>query len=810
MPTELFPTPPEPVIYAYSLPGVPSHEGCLKIGYTSRDPKTRIAEQLTTPALDYRIELTLSAVRTDGTFFRDSDVHKVLQHNGFLRMIDGSEWFRFIRAVDAVKHRRNTLTDRVKDFTMRPEQAEAVNVTAEYFSDSGNQPKFLWNAKMRFGKTFAAYQLCKRMNFRKILVVTFKPVVESAWSDDILTHKDFDGWQFISNNTAALTGRRIDDEFDSADKGKPVVVFGSFQDLLGTNSEGGIKAKNEFIHATEWDIAIFDEYHFGAWRNNARAMFKKDKEEYSADPEEVSGDGAGSDDVLPISAKYKLYLSGTPFRALNSGEFIEEQIYSWTYTDEQRAKSEWRGANNPYAAMPRMVMMTYQIPESVRRIAMRGEFDVFDLNEFFAADAGGFVHSDEVHKWLMLIRGAYLPFEEEALKLGRENRPPLPYADRRLLKTLRHTVWYLPDVASCRAMYEMLCEDEFFREYRAVLCAGDACGDGLSALEPVRSAIGGDPARTRTITLTCGKLLTGVTVKEWTGIFMLRNLRSPETYFQAAFRVQSPYILEDNCGGYEVMKPECYVFDFALDRALKQAADYSCRLNIDEPDPEKKAEEFMNFLPVLAFEGASMNEIDAAQVLEFALTGTSAVLLARRWQSGLLVNLNIETLSRLTNNERAMQAVEKITAIRALNKEVAAIINKTDGVKKAKTDRKPPQSSEDNEARKKLKEIREKLMKFLTRIPLFMYLTDEREKTLHDIIQDISPVLFEEVTGITIGDFELLNKLELFNAELINEAIYKFKRYEDSSLNYTGLELNETQTLGLYDTTVAREEIHGE
>lgn len=812
--TDLFPESPAPTIYAYSLPGVPSHSGCLKIGYTTRDPHTRIAEHTHTAGLTYRLELALPAVRSDGTLFRDTDVHALLRHSGFLRMLDGTEWFRCTkndvrRAVDAVRERRHNLTARVNAFTMRPEQAEAVNVTAEYFNTPGSQSKFLWNAKMRFGKTFAAYQLCRRMNFRKIIVVTFKPVVESAWSDDILTHKDFDGWQFISNHSAQIQGLRIDDAFAKRDTSKPVVVFGSFQDLMGRQHGGGIKAKNEFIHATEWDIAVFDEYHFGAWRDNAKGLFKPN-DEADIDPDDDAPNDSCSGELLPISARYKLYMSGTPFRALNTGEFIEEQIYSWTYTDEQRAKALWRGANNPYAAMPRMVMMTYQIPESVRRIAMRGEFDAFDLNEFFAAEGGVFKHADEVHKWLMLIRGAYLPFEEESLKLGREDRPPLPYADRRLLKILRHTVWFLPDVASCRAMYEMLCGDEFFREYEAVLCAGDSCGDGLAALEPVRSAIGEDSANTRTITLTCGKLLTGVTVKEWSGIFMLRNLRSPETYFQAAFRVQSPYIVEDSCGERVIMKPECYVFDFALDRALKQAADYSCRLNIDEPDPEKKAEEFMNFLPVLAFDGSSMRELDAGEVLEFALTGTSAVLLARRWQSALLVNLNVETLKRLQDNDRAMDAVKKITAFRALNKDIETIINETESVKKAKPDKKSPADPKDKEERRTLKEIREKLMKFLTRIPLFMYLTDDREKTLRDIILNVSPDLFEEVTGITVADFELLNRLELFNAELINEAIYKFKRYEDSSLNYTGLELNETQTYGLYNETRARDEFYGE
>ena len=824
MPADIFPTPPEhsPKIYAYSLPDLPSHEGCIKIGFTVRDPDARIREQTRTLGLTPRKLLTFPALRADGTSFTDHDVHALLKAHGFANMIDGEgrEWFRctnndVIRAVQAVRDRTFSLSERVNDFAMRPEQEQAVAQTAEYFMNSEHTPsrKFLWNAKMRFGKTFAAYQLCKRMGLRKILVVTFKPAAESAWSEDIKTHKDFDGWEFISNHEAEFQGFRMDDMYTFADKNKPVVVFGSFQDLLGTNSSGGIKAKNEFIHAVHWDIAIFDEYHFGAWRDNAKGLFRND-EESDADSEQVSADEAGSDEILPIDAKYKLYLSGTPFRALNSGEFIEEQIYSWTYSDEQRAKLTWRDSVgvNPYAVMPRMVLMTYKIPEDIRRIAMEGELDGFDLNEFFAADDAGFRHEEYVRRWLRLIRGADIPFEKEALKLWSDKRPPMPYSDSRLVKALRHTVWFLPDVASCRAMKELLEEDVLFGGYKIVLCAGSECGNGVDALKPLRNAMTDNPLETRTITLTCGKLLTGITVRAWSGIFMLRNMKSPETYFQAAFRVQSPFWVEDDNGRQIVMKPECYVFDFALDRALKQVADYSCRLNINDDDPERKAQEFMNFLPVLAFDGFGMHEMDAGAVLEYAMTGISGVLLAKRWKSALLVNVNAETLGRLLENKRAYEAVEKITAFRALDKDIETIIARTENITSMKREGKASDSKEiteeERKRREEIKKIKDKLMKFLTRIPLFMYLTDEREQTLRDIVREISPELFRRVTGITIQEFEMLNRIGLFNAELINSAIYSFKRYEDASLSYTGLVKNDTEILGLWNTTVIREEVY--
>ena len=223
-------------------------------------------------------------------------------------------------------------------------------------------------------------------------------------------------------------------------------------------------------------------------------------------------------------------------------------------------------------------MLTYQIPDSIRQIAMNGEFNEFDLNVFFSvvkAEKGEsvensrFTYENEVNKWLQLIRGTYLPSNVDNLRLGQDKRPPMPYSDTRLLNVLNHTLWFLPNVASCWAMYNLLMQDNFFRDYKIIVCAGTKAGIGVAALEPVLNALC-NPLETKTITLSCGKLTTGVTVKPWTGVFMLRNLKSPETYFQTAFRVQSPWTITDSRGNQKIMKQECYVFDFALDRALRQ------------------------------------------------------------------------------------------------------------------------------------------------------------------------------------------------------------------------------------------------
>lgn len=840
MATEFFVQRPSvtPTIYAYSLPDVASHKGYIKVGYTERDVEKRIAEQMHTSGVAYKILLKESAMCKDGTCFSDHDVHAILHRKGFGQLkvgADRNEWFKcsagdVLSAITELRTGIRLDGSRTQTFKMRPEQQYAVKRTMEYYAsakkDEPNRPpKFLWNAKMRFGKTFASYELAKKMDFKRILVLTFKPAVESAWYEDLITHVDFEGWQFVSNKDANFGSINIDQQFAQADKSRPIVVFGSFQDLLGTNENGGIKAKNEFIHSGNWDLVIFDEYHFGAWRENAKKLFENPDEENDAefDPEQYKldeADNAYNETFLPITTNHYLFLSGTPFRALNSGEFIEDQIYNWTYSDEQRAKENWIGSGNPYLPLPRMVMLAYRIPDSIRQIAMQGEFDEFDLNVFFSArgkDADArFTYENEVQKWLDLIRGSYLPASVDDLKLGQDKRPPMPYSDTRLLNVLSHTMWFLPNVASCQAMANLLAQKQnnyYNQKYKIIICAGTKAGIGLDAMTPVQTAMG-DPLVTNTITLSCGKLTTGVTIRPWTGIFMLRNLKSPETYFQAAFRVQSPWEVKNDSGERIIIKQECYVFDFALDRALRQISDYSCRLDVNEGNPEKKVTEFINFLPVLAYDGSTMRQINAQDVLDIAMAGTSATLLAKRWESALLVNVDNDTLTRLMNNKDALEALMNIEGFRSLNSDIETIINKSEAVKKAKKDgdekltprEKKELSDEEKEYKSMRKQIQEKLIKFATRVPVFMYLTDYRERSLKDVITQLEPGLFKKVTGLNVKDFELLCSIGVFNASLMNDAIFKFKRYEDSSLSYTGIDKHEGKDIGGWDTVIKREE----
>jgi hypothetical protein len=829
-----------PRIYAYSIAD-DAHKGLLKVGQTTRDVKQRVAEQLKTAAIrNYKIELDESAERDVGTIFSDHDVRAVLVRKGFENA--DLEWMRC-----TVKDLKAVLTElrtgqrftgtHHETFTMRAEQRAAVDKTHAYFhsiwkEDMHAVPRFLWNAKMRFGKTFTTYQLAKKLGAKRMLVVTFKPAVEDAWQTDVERHVDFSGWQYLS--------RHSDTDPSEVSARKPLVYFGSFQDLLGRDAAGNIKAKNEWLHKVKWDLVVFDEYHFGAWRETAKELFEGEEEavakkeakiEYGAGLEDVNEDLAElsekETEFLPITTKAYLYLSGTPFKALATGEFIEEQIFNWTYTDEQRAKEEFAakdaGQWNAYGALPQMRLLTYRMPEELVAIASAGEFDEFDLNAFFEASGTGnkaqFKHKSDVQKWLDIIRGGYASRAVEHLKTG--TRPPFPYSDVRLLPYLQHSFWFLPNVAASHAMANLLAEkhNTFWHDYEVVVAAGASAGIGLNALPPVRTAIGSG-FDTKTITLSCGKLTTGVTVPQWSSILMLRSLKSPETYFQAAFRVQSPWSIKnpngDDPNQEEILKPVCFVFDFAPTRALRQLSEYGIGLSPNEPNPENAVKDLVSFLPVLAYDGANMTQIDAGGILDIAMAGTSATLLARKWESALLVNVDNDTLRRILDNPEAMAAVERIEGWRSLGDNIIeTIINKSEKVKELKNKAKDKDllakekkelSDEEKEYKSKRKLVQEKLIKFATRIPAFMYLTDFRENTLQDVITKLEPDLFLAVTGLTVKDFHLLVRLKVFNTEQMNQAVFAFRRYEDASLRYTGIESHPGLThYGLYDTVVARE-----
>ncbi|MBQ1374074.1 MAG: hypothetical protein IIY80_01330, partial [Aeriscardovia sp.] len=400
--------------------------------------------------------------------------------------------------------------------------------------------------------------------------------------DDLLRHIDFEGWQFVSKEGGAWA---------SFDPSRPFVCFGSLQDFLGKR-DGGIKDENRWAHEEDWDMVILDEYHFGAWREKSKHLFSDAdvwEEDFYDEGTKRAEKGGESDKeaveeflnaYMPIKSERFLYLSGTPFRMLENGEFLEDQIFSWTYEDEQKAKREWSGPDpNPYASLPEMEMYTYTLPEDIAKIADKGEAG-FDLNEFFRAESRGektyFTHKEAVQQWLNLISGKFNAAQQEILaKNNVESR--LPYLPGLFPN---HSLWFLPGVASCQAMKNLLQEPQnagFASHFKIVLCAGKAGGNGIEAKKPVIEAAGPEPEKTCTITLSCGKLTTGVTVPFWSAILMLRSLNSPETYFQTAFRAQSPWIGKDG----QILKEKCFIFDFSPIRVLKETAEYIAANSFD-------------------------------------------------------------------------------------------------------------------------------------------------------------------------------------------------------------------------------------
>jgi hypothetical protein len=812
----------KPTIYAYEDLD-PRTKGKIKVGYTTRSVAQRMAEHFPTAHIEgltqYKVIFEEPGMRDDGTTFTDHEIHSMLKANGIERV--GGEWFKcslkeLRRAYNSVKLRKDIDIERSWSFKMRPEQKKAVDITKKYFLKfrgiEKKAPHFLWNCKMRFGKTFAAYKLAEEMNWKRVLVLTYMPAVQNSWKEDLLYHTDFENWEFID----ALEGENI----GTKKKGCSYVCFASFQDFLGKNKVGGLKVKNAWAHKVDWDCIILDEYHHGAWNEKSKQLYmtNEDKAEFNEEHEfnKESGisswsknQGIWSEDLSPLKTKNYLYLSGTPFRAIATGEFLEEQIYNWTYYDEQYAKKNFKGSDNPYVSLPKMVMLTYKMPESITHFVKEGEEAEFDLNEFFKAEGNGdqahFKHENYVQKWLDLIRGH--GFRDIYLNSNTTDKPVLPYFDARLRNNLTHTLWFLPSVASCHAMKNLLESriNSFYNEtYKLLVCAGNDAGIGTRALPPLRKLMS-DPLKTKTITFTCGKLCTGVTVKPWSGVFMLRNTSSPEKYFQTAFRAQSSWTVpsenKNKANEEKIMKEECYLFDFSPNRSLRLVTEYSSKLDISEKSTEEKINEFIKFLPVLCFDGSQMYYIDANDILDFGMVGISGSQLARKFQSARLINVDDLTLKRILDDEKALSAVMSIEGFRNINQDL-----KTESDAKNNDQKKKTISDEEKKQKSKRKEIQDRLRKFATRIPIFMYLTDYREEALEDVIKDIEPSLFRNVTGITKEQFKILVKLGLFNRPLMNAAVLGFKRYENASLHYDGLTKHNRAVLGLEPASGTSEE----
>ena len=619
-----------PMIYAYNTPGVSYHEGWTKIGYTEKQTVTqRIKQQTHTAGIQCRLAWQDNAIFKDGSgeYFTDHDFHSFLESQMGVERTPGTEWFHVDgptshQHFDAFSRRELAATSSERlTYELRKEQREAVATTKAYFEGGGEE--FLWNAKPRFGKTLTSYDLVRQMGFTKVLIVTNRPSIANSWAEDFFK---FIGWRgeysFVSDTDALKDkpGVLSREEHLSAilhreeETPRNMIAFESLQGLKGSVYFGGNFDKLRWMSELEFDLLIVDEAQEGVDTMKTERAFRN------------------------IKRKHTLYLSGTPFKQLASEQFSKEQIFNWSYADEQEAKANWNGEDaNPYETLPRLAMFTYQLSGMIREriekgLDLSGEDTVdyaFDLNEFFATDERGkFVHEDEIKKFLHALT----------------TQEKYPFSTPELRQELSHTMWYLNRVASAKALEKLLREDEIFREYKVVLAAGDGrTGDedeqATKAFDQVKAAIANFD---KTITLTVGQLTVGVTIPEWSGVLMLCNMKSPSSYMQAAFRAQNPCILTRD--GQRFRKEIAYVFDFDPARTLIIFDEFANNLTADTAggrgtgdDRKENIRRLLNFFPVLGEDSEGrMVELDAASVLSIPRRLKSQEVVRRGFMSNFL------------------------------------------------------------------------------------------------------------------------------------------------------------------------------
>ena len=643
-----------PQIYAYTLPTVSDDAGWIKIGYTERkNVDARILEQTKTAAINLSyIKLWSEPAKFNNSdkWFTDKQFHAYLRKFKNVKQRSNTEWFYYDGVpekahIDFEDFRNNKFNQAKEqlDYTLRPEQEDAVNKTFAY-AKSHEGGEFLWNAKPRFGKTLATYDLARRLDAVNVLIVTNRPAIANSWFDDF---QRFIAWQtkylFVSTSDS-LKDRPVltrSDFLNEVSENEDVrqIAFISLQDLKGAISFGGPYDKLKWVKELNWDLLVVDESHEG------RDTFKTDIA------------------FEQIKRKFTLNLSGTPFKALAADKFSAEQIYNWTYADEQKAKQEWPKnveENNPYEKLPCLNMFSYQMSQMITDEVNRGaEIDgknidyAFDLNEFFETnDAGKFVHEADVKKWLDSLT----------------HNEKYPFSTPELRNELKHTFWLLNRVSSAKALEKMLKNDPVFENYEIILAAGNGKSSdddqiiNEKALDRVRKAI---KTHDKTITLSVGQLTTGVTVPEWTAVLMLSNIKSPSLYMQAAFRAQNPWEFEVD--GKMHQKKTAYVFDFAPERTLMIYDEFANNLSPKtakgggtSKDRKDNIRTLLNFFPVIAEDNeGKMIELDVNQVLTIPKTVKAQEVVRR----GFMSNLLFQNISGIFANTGAREILEDLNPV---------------------------------------------------------------------------------------------------------------------------------------------------
>ena len=629
------------LIYVFAIADK-QHEGSLKIGETTlgddtgaalaapnsdvlnQAAKARIDQYTKTAGISYELlhtELTFYIRGGHICSFNDKQVHNVLERSGVKRkeFKGATEWYScdletVKRAIAAIKEGKDSLgagevTHTENPIILRPEQKDAVERTLKQFR-RGNQ--MLWNAKMRFGKTLCALRVAKKMGAVRTIIVTHRPVVDASWFEDFgKTFHDSPEWHYGSHNK----GESFASLQRLAGQGKKYVYFASMQDMRGSKEVGGKFDKNNEIFSTTWDLVIVDEAHEGTQTELGKAVLEQ---------------------LISKNTKI-LRLSGTPFNLLDDHK--EEEVFTWDYVMEQKAKIDWEinhlGDTNPYASLPAIHIYTYDLGRLMSEYS--DEEKAFNFREFFRTrEDGSFVHERDIDHFLTLLTTD----DEESL---------YPYSNDSFRQIFRHTLWILPGVKAAKALSRKLAKHPVFGLFNVVNVAGDGGEEEESrdALELVNKAIGNDPDESYTITLSCGRLTTGVSVKPWTGVFMMAGAYSTSAagYMQTIFRVQTPYTHNGR------MKTDCYAFDFAPDRTLRvlaETAKVSHKAGKQTEDDRKLLGDFLNFCPIIAIDGGQMKQYKVETMLAQLKRAQIEKVVQDGFENGALYN---DELLKLTDVE---------------------------------------------------------------------------------------------------------------------------------------------------------------
>ena len=800
-----------PRIYAYTIPNYPQNFGWLKIGYTSTQTvEERIKQQTFTARITPKIEWVELSPYCNGKYLIDVDFHKFLTTKKKIpRDEEGREWFqispelaqKYFYEFSAGKSTKKPQEIISKSYTLREEQINAVDSTLEYFLEEKKPREFLWNAKPRFGKNLAVYELVKQLGAKKILILTNRPSIADSWYNDFkkFTGQNAGNYKFvISKKNPLIKNAEVYSREESlnlfGEENPTEIFFISLQDLKGSKYFGGDTKKLDWLPKLHFDLLVIDESHEGVDTDKSRDAFKN------------------------IRRDFTLYLSGTPFKAIANKKFKAEQIFNWSYEDEQNAKINWYkkfDAPNPYADLPRMNLFSYQLSKIFAdKISAREDSNYFfSLNDFFETKNGKFIHEDDVKDFL------------DALT----NFDKFPFSTEKLRAELKHTFWLMYRVDGVKAMAKLLQVHPIFKDYKIVIAAGDGKIDeqdekqNEKSLAKVKAAVAKNP---KTITLSVGQLTTGVTVHEWSAVLMLSDFKSAPLYFQTAFRCQNPHRYETPKQIFH--KTNCYVFDFSPARTLKIYNEFAQSLNNGESyNGTNILNKLLKVFPVFAEnDNGRMVELEAKEIMSLP----QKIAAAQVVDSGFMNNSLFKNIDRVFNVSAAVKILNKIRTgdsdkdkikigegeenkppkiprsprpksntppneiVTEIVKNLADNGYKVSAAQKRKIDELVKQNVDAAEIQETIikeilaaqneSDIRAKLRTFAATIPSFIMAYGDEFLTLANFDSYIDAETFEQVTGITLAEFRLLRdggKIDgeffeggIFDENIFNEAVQEF------------------------------------